>query len=92
MGVFKKFHYCFPCIELLLVAALLFTTATNSTAGLASVQALVCGRYAVVFWVLFVVVGLVIPTVLDTGRLFFSQGARGVPQGTHDRAAPTSAC
>ena len=71
-GVFKKFHYCFPCIELLLVAALLFITATNSTAGLASVQALVCGRYAVVFWVLFIAVGLVIPTVLETKMLFFS--------------------
>ena len=56
----------------LLVAALLFITATNSTAGLASVQALVCGRYAVVFWVLFVAVGLVIPTVLETKMLFFS--------------------
>ena len=56
----------------LLVAALLFITATNSTAGLASVQALVCGKYAVVFWVLFVAVGLVIPTVLETKMLFFS--------------------
>ena len=52
--------------------ALLFITATNSTAGLASVQALVCGKYAVVFWVLFVAVGLVIPTVLETKMLFFS--------------------
>ena len=57
---------------MLLVAALLFITATNSTAGLASVQALACGRYAVVFWVLFVAVGLVIPTVLETKMLFFS--------------------
>ena len=72
VGVLKKFHFCFPCIEMLLVAALLFITATNSTAGLASVQALVCGRYAVVFWVLFVAVGLVIPTVLETKMLFFS--------------------
>ena len=72
VGVLKKFHFCFPCIEMLLVAALLFITATNSTAGLASVQALVCGKYAVVFWVLFVAVGLVIPTVLETKMLFFS--------------------
>lgn len=72
VGVLKKFHFCFPCIEMLLAAALLFITATNSTAGLASVQALVCGKYAVVFWVLFVAVGLVIPTVLETKMLFFS--------------------
>ena len=72
MGVLKKFHFCFPCIEMLLVAALLFITATNSTAGLASVQALVCGKYALVFWVLFVAVGLVIPTALETKMLFFS--------------------
>ena len=31
-----------------------------------------CGKYAVVFWVLFVAVGLVIPTVLETKMLFFS--------------------
>ena len=70
--VMKKFHFWLPVIEFVLVAALLFITATNSTAGLASVQALVCGKYAVVFWVLFVAVGLVIPTVLETKMLFFS--------------------
>lgn len=69
---FKKFHYAFPLIEMLLVAALLFITATNSDAGLASVQALVCGKYAVVFWLLFVAVGLVIPAALETKLLFFS--------------------
>lgn len=72
VGVFKKFHFCFPCIELLLVASLLFVTATNSAAGFESVWGLVAGKYAVVFWVLFVAVGLVIPTALETKMLFFS--------------------
>ena len=35
-------------------------------------QALACGRYALVFWALFIAVGLVIPTALETKMLFFS--------------------
>lgn len=69
---FKKFHYIFPCVEMLLVASLLFITATNSSAGLASVQALVCGKYALVFWVLFALVGLIIPAAIEAKLLFFS--------------------
>lgn len=49
MGVFKKFHFCFPCIEMLLVASLMFITVTNSTAGYESVMALLAGKYAVAF-------------------------------------------
>ena len=56
VGVFKKFHFCFPCIEMLLVASLMFITVTNSTAGYESVMALLAGKYAVAFWVLFVAV------------------------------------
>ena len=73
VGVFKKFHFCFPCIEMLLVASLLFITATNSTAGFESVMALLSGKYAAVFWILFIVVGLVGPTILETWMLFFSR-------------------
>ena len=69
VGVLKKFHFCFPCIEMLLVAALLFITATNSTAGLASVQ--------------FVAVGLVIPTVLETKMLFFGPKEFEEPRKAH---------
>ena len=72
VGVFKKFHFCFPCIEMLLVASLMFITVTNSTAGYESVMALLAGKYAVAFWVLFVIVGLVGPTILETWMLFFS--------------------
>ena len=33
VGVLKKFHYCFPIIELVLVASLCFITSYNSVAG-----------------------------------------------------------
>lgn len=73
VGVLKKFHFCLPIIELVLVASLLFITASNaSPAGWNSVANLVSGSYAAVFWLLFVVVGLVVPTVLETWLLFFS--------------------
>ena len=60
-----------PCTALL-VASLMFITVTNSTAGYESVMALLAGKYAVAFWVLFVIVGLVGPTILETWMLFFS--------------------
>lgn len=73
VGVFKKFHFCLPVIELVLVASLLFVTASNaSPAGWESVMNLVAGDYALAFWFLFVLVGLVLPTALETWLLFFS--------------------
>ena len=73
VGVFKKFHFCLPIIELVLVASLLFVTASNaSPAGWESVMSLVGGDCALAFWFLFVLVGLVLPTALETWLLFFS--------------------
>lgn len=73
VGVLKKFHFCLPIVELVCVASLLFITATDASgAGWASVMNLVAGKYALAFWVIFVVIGLVAPTVLETWLLFFS--------------------
>ncbi len=73
VGVFKKFHFCLPIIELVLVASLLFVTASNaSPAGWESVMNLVGGDCALAFWFLVVLVGLVLPTALETWLLFFS--------------------
>ncbi|WP_172136274.1 NrfD/PsrC family molybdoenzyme membrane anchor subunit [Adlercreutzia sp. ZJ473] len=73
VGVLKKFHFCLPIIELVLVASLLFVTANAaSVAGWNSVMQLVAGDYVLAFWFLFVLVGLVGPTALETWLLFFS--------------------
>ncbi len=72
VGVLKKFHFCLPIIELLLVMSLLFITQSNSEAGWASVMALVSGKYALAFWLGLVFVGLVGPTILEVWLLFFS--------------------
>ena len=71
-GVLKKFHFCLPIIETLLVASLCFITAFNSTAGFESVMSLVAGEWAVWFWLGLVFVGLILPTALETWLLFFS--------------------
>ena len=71
-GVLKKFHFCLPIVETLLVASLCFITAFNSTAGFESVMSLVAGEWAVWFWVGLVLIGLVAPTALETWLLFFS--------------------
>jgi formate-dependent nitrite reductase membrane component NrfD len=68
----KKFHYVLPPIELMLLAALLFITFSNSTAGAASVLNLVSGPYALIFWLGLVGLGLVLHTLVETKLLFFS--------------------
>ena len=73
VGVLKKFHFCLPIVELVLIASLCFITYQDtSAAGAASVAQLLTGAYAVPFWVLLVIVGLVLPTALETRMLFFS--------------------
>ena len=72
VGVLKKFHFCLPIIELVLVASLCFITAQTNTAGWESVMSLVSGEWALWFWIGLVAIGLVLPTVLETWLLFFS--------------------
>lgn len=72
VGVLKKFHFCLPIIELILVASLLFITSFNSPAGFESVMNLVVGEYALPFWLGLVVIGLIMPTALETWLLFFT--------------------
>ena len=63
-----------PVIEFVLVAALLFITAFNpSPAGWESVMSLVAGNWAVAFWLLFVIVGLVLPTILECWMLWLAK-------------------
>ena len=54
--------------------ALLFITAFNpSPAGWESVMSLVAGNWAVAFWLLFVIVGLVLPTILECWMLWLAK-------------------
>lgn len=71
-GVLKKFHFCLPIIEIVLVASLCFITSYNSPAGFDSVMSMVAGTWAPLFWIGLVLIGLVVPTGLETWLLFFS--------------------
>lgn len=66
----KKAHYYFPVIEIVLVAALLFITASNGEAGFNSAMTLLVGKYSAAFWIGFVVVGLVVPVLVETWLTF----------------------
>ncbi|MBX9033853.1 NrfD/PsrC family molybdoenzyme membrane anchor subunit [Gordonibacter massiliensis (ex Traore et al. 2017)] len=83
VGVLKKFHFCLPIIELVLVASLLFVTSYNSDAGWMSVASLLAGSYALPFWLGLVAVGLVLPTALETWLLFFSPKEFEESRGAH---------
>lgn len=72
VGVLKKFHFCLPIIEIVLVASLCFITSYNSPAGFDSVMSMVAGTWAPLFWIGLVLIGLVVPTGLETWLLFFS--------------------
>lgn len=69
----KKFHFWLPVVELFLVASLLFVTASSAeSAGFASVMNLVAGDCSVAFWLVFILLGLVVPTLLEWKMLFMS--------------------
>lgn len=64
-----KVHLVLPAIEIVLFFFLLFIVAHVSTAGAASVAAMVSGGYALAFWVGIMAVGLVIPLVIEIRAL-----------------------
>ncbi len=69
----KKFHFWLPVVELFLVASLLFVTASSAeSAGYASVMNLLAGDCSPAFWLVFILLGLVIPTLLEWKMLFMS--------------------
>lgn len=72
-GDFKKFHFYLPIFELFLVASLMFITANSAeSAGWTSVMNLVAGDYSLAFWLVFILLGLVVPTILEWKMLFMS--------------------
>ena len=72
VGVLKKFHFCLPIIELVLVASLCFITAQTGAACNASAMSVVAGLCPLGSLPGLVAVGLVLPTALETWLLFFS--------------------
>ncbi len=76
VGGFRKFHFFLPIAEMVLVASLLFITYNSAeSAGAASVMNLVAGKCSVAFWLVFVLLGLVVPTALEWHLLFFASEA-----------------
>ncbi len=86
VGVLKKFHFCLPIIELVLVAALMFITSSNSVAGWNSVMSLLVGpvRAAVLDRP-----GAHRPGAAhgagDVASVLQPEGVRGEPQGALDQ-------
>lgn len=62
-------HSVFPIVELVLIVALLFITSYANTAGHASVLGILAGKFAPLFWVGLIAIGLVIPAGLEYGQM-----------------------
>lgn len=76
VGYFKRFHFWFPVAELVLVASLMFVTAHNAyPAGTESVMSMLNGKYAPMFWLLFILIGLLLPIIMEAKELYFSSHA-----------------
>lgn len=65
LSALSRIHLALPVLELVLLASLLFVTSYNSTAAYASVVSLVAGKYALVFWLGLVVIGLILPLAVE---------------------------
>ncbi len=90
---FKKFHFFLPVAELFLVASLLFVTASNAeSAGAASVANLMSGNCAVAFWLVFILIGLIVPTVIEWRVLFFSSVKEEESPGGHLASGVSDVC
>lgn len=87
----KKAHYYFPIVEIVLVAALLFITASNGEAGFNSAMSLVAGKFAMPFWIGFVIVGLVVPAIVETWLTFGGGRAYETRKSGHLYAAASNA-
>lgn len=70
-------HAVFPIVETVLVVSLLAITATVGVSGYATVSRLLVGDYAVLFWVGFLIVGLVGPIVIEA----MGRRAGGISRG-----------
>ena len=62
---FKKLHFALPVIEIFLIAVFLYIAWHGSSAGADSVNAILTGNFAALFWGGLIVVGLVVPIVLE---------------------------
>ena len=70
LPVISRTHYGLVAVEMVLVALMLFVLNLQSTDAHATVMSLVAGRFSVQFWVLFVLIGLVLPFIVETWELF----------------------
>ncbi len=82
VSALKRIHFSLPWIELVLVAALLFITCYVSPAGYDSVMSLIAGKYALLFWIGLIIIGLLLPALTDLYLLFigsekFEQSRKG---------------
>ena len=92
-GVLKKFHYCFPIVELVLVASLCFITSSNSAAGFRVGDEPRVRQLGGLFWLGFIVVGLVAPTAVETWLCSSrSLALRKPPRRTTLALLPMRAC
>lgn len=70
MWKLKQAHFVLPVAEVVLVIAMLFIVSFQSDAARETVVSLVAGRFALAFWLGFVIIGLIFPICVEAYELF----------------------
>ncbi|MBQ9022109.1 MAG: polysulfide reductase NrfD [Eggerthellaceae bacterium] len=65
MRALRPIHIVATILELILIALMLFIAVGKGAAGAASVEMILSGQYAVLFWLGLIGIGLVLPLALD---------------------------
>ncbi|MFT9488041.1 MAG: NrfD/PsrC family molybdoenzyme membrane anchor subunit [Tepidibacillus sp.] len=66
----KKTHFSLMGLELILIFFMLYVTSAANEAAYQSVQALLVGEYALMFWLGIITIGLLVPMVIEGVELF----------------------
>lgn len=65
----KKGHLILLLVELILLFFMLFIVNSGNAAGVESVQSLMSGKFALLFWLILVIAGLLIPAIIEALEL-----------------------
>ena len=75
MTLAKKAGLVLPVLEAFILVCMLVVVAADGGAGSASVAGLTCGKYAVLFWLVLVLIGLAVPLALELVNAKRSEGS-----------------
>ncbi|MBE3553852.1 MAG: polysulfide reductase NrfD [Thermicanus sp.] len=85
----KKIHFGLMILEVILIFIMLYITSAANETAFQSVMSLLAGEWSLWFWIGLIVVGLLIPLLLEGLELFHSRALLVTPSGVEVTASGT---